>query len=60
MSKKSSNPITVYTYQEIDNRYKKIIINELIREHDRAQKLVSSLLDLKNQILGVANLKSDA
>jgi hypothetical protein len=60
MSKKSSNPITVYTYQEIDNRYKKIIINELIREHDRAQKLVSSLQDLKNQILGVANLKSDA
>jgi hemerythrin-like domain-containing protein len=60
MSKKLSNPITMYTYQEIDNRYKKIIINELIREHDRAQKLVSSLLDLKNQILGVANLKSDA
>jgi hypothetical protein len=48
MSKKSSNPITVYTYQEIDKRYKKIKINELIREHDRAQKLVSSLLELKN------------
>ena len=60
MSKKISDPISVYTEQEIDKRYKKIIINELIREHERAQKLASSLNDIKSKILEVSNLSSKA
>jgi hypothetical protein len=60
MVKKTSDPITVYTEQEIDKRYKKIIINELIREHERAQKLASSLNDIKSKILEVSNLSSNA
>jgi len=60
MSKKTSDPITVYTEQEIDKRYKKIIINELIREHERAQKLVLSLNEVKTKIQELKNLGSNA